>query len=148
MPVFKKTGLPRLRCHHRQTSCPRNRSRYRTTIITERRNQQNSIHPYLPSTKPCSQNVILKNFKILRNDPETKHIFSLPPLILFKRDKNIGNLLVRALSSQKTNQELSNVDAHDVKLVPLFLTWLRQDLIHLLKSLTTLHASPQTSSTA
>ena len=30
--------------------------------------------------------VILKNFKILRNDPETKHIFSLPPLISFKRD--------------------------------------------------------------
>ena len=92
--MFQKTGLPRLRCHHRQTSCPRNRSRYRTTIITERRNRQNSIHPHLPSTKPCSQNVILKNFKILRNDPETKHIFSLPPLILFKRDKNIGNFQV------------------------------------------------------
>ena len=45
------------RCHHRQTSCPRNQSRYRTTIIkvTDRRNQQNSIHPHLPATKPCSQ---------------------------------------------------------------------------------------------
>ena len=40
--------------------------------------------------------VILKNFKILRNDPETKHIFSLPPLISFKRDKNLGNFLVRS----------------------------------------------------
>ena len=35
-------------------------------------------------------------FKILRNDPETKHIFSLPPLISFKRDKNVGNFLVRS----------------------------------------------------
>ena len=42
------------------------------------------------------KNLILKNFKILRNDPETKHIFSLPPLISFKRDKNIGNFLVRS----------------------------------------------------
>ena len=39
---------------------------------------------------------ILKNFKILRNDPETKHIFSLPPLISFKRDKNLGNFLIRS----------------------------------------------------
>ena len=29
----------------------------------------------------------LKNFKILRNDPETKHVFSLPPRISFKHDK-------------------------------------------------------------
>ena len=42
------------------------------------------------------KNVILKNFKILRNDPETKHIFSLPLLISFKRDKNLGNFLVRS----------------------------------------------------
>ena len=42
------------------------------------------------------KNVILKNFTILRNDPETKHIFSLPPLISFKRDQNLGNFLVRS----------------------------------------------------
>ena len=37
------------------------------------------------------KNVILKNFKILRNDPENKHIFSVPPLISFKRDKHLNN---------------------------------------------------------
>ena len=49
---------------------------------------------YLPSIKY----VILKNFKILRNDndPETKQRFSLPPLIFFKRDKNLDNFLVRS----------------------------------------------------
>ena len=36
------------------------------------------------------KNVILKNFKILRYDPETKDIFSLLPLISFKRNKNLG----------------------------------------------------------
>ena len=42
--------------------------------------------------------VILNNFKILQNDPETGAIFSQPPLISFKRDKNVGNFLVRSAS--------------------------------------------------
>ena len=85
------------------------RSRNRTSKVTERRNQRNSIHHHLPSTKPCChavKNVILKKFKVLRNDPETKHIFPLPPLILFKRDKNIGNFLVR--SSFKSDNQLGS----------------------------------------
>ena len=52
------------------------------------------------------KNVILKNFKILRNDPESKHIFPLPPLISFKRDKNVGNFLVR--SALKSNNQPGN----------------------------------------
>ena len=40
--------------------------------------------------------IILNNFKILQNDPETGAIFSQPPLISFKRDKNVGNFLVRS----------------------------------------------------
>ena len=44
------------------------------------------------------QNLAIKNVTL--NDPETKHIyiyiFSLPPLISFKRDRNLGNLLVRS----------------------------------------------------
>ena len=62
---FKKTRLPWLRRNHRQTPRPRNRPRDRTTNFTERRNRQNSIHPYLPSTKPCNQNVILKIFSAM-----------------------------------------------------------------------------------
>ena len=67
------------------------------------------------------KNVILKNLKIPPNDPETKHIFSLPPLTSFKSDKNIGYVLVRSA----TNQDPSHVNAYDAKLVPLFLTLLR-----------------------
>ena len=49
---------------------------------------------------PCSlvrpnplldKNIILKNFKLLQNDKETSRIFSLPPLISFKRNKNISD---------------------------------------------------------
>ena len=40
--------------------------------------------------------IILNNFKILQNDPETGGIFSQPPLISFKRDKTVGNFLVKS----------------------------------------------------
>ena len=38
----------------------------------------------------------LKNFKLHQNDSETGTILSQPLLISFKRDKNIGNFLVRS----------------------------------------------------
>ena len=57
--------------------------------------KQNSIHPHLPSTRPSVKTVILKNFKTPRNDPETKGMFPLPPLISFKCNKKIGDFLVR-----------------------------------------------------
>ena len=86
---------------------------------------------------------------VLRNDPETKHIFSLPPLISFKRDKNLGNFLVRSAFKLTTNQEPSHANAHDAKLVPLFLTQLRsQDPIDPSKSQTISPAYPQISSIA
>ena len=47
--------------------------------------------------------IILKNFKLLQNDPDTGRIFSQSPLISFKRDKNIGSFLVRS-AFQTSNQ--------------------------------------------
>ena len=38
----------------------------------------------------AAKSIILTNFKLLQNDPETGRIFSQPPLISFKRDKNVG----------------------------------------------------------
>ena len=94
-PVFQKTWLPWLRCNHRLTPRPRNRPRDRNTNFTERRKTERipftfTYHPQNLAIK----NIILKNFKILRNDPETKHIFYLPPLISFKRDKSLANFLL------------------------------------------------------
>ena len=94
---FRKRGFPgSAGCHHRQTSSPRNRSRNRSTNVTERWSQHSSIQLNPSFTKPGSQNIILKTFKILCNDPENKYIFPLPPLISFKCEKNIGNFLVRS----------------------------------------------------
>ena len=51
-----------------------------------------TFHPHNHAVK----SIILKNFKLLQNDSETGTIFSQPPLISFKRDKNIGNFLVKS----------------------------------------------------
>ena len=79
-----------------------------------------TFHPHNHAVK----SIILKNFKLLQNDPDTGRIFSQPPLISFKRDKNIGNFLVSsALYSKRVNNlELLNAPARDVKHVLSFTT--------------------------
>ena len=52
-----------------------------------KRLRKETFHPHNHAVK----SIILKNFKLLQNDSETGTIFSQPPLISFKRDKNIGN---------------------------------------------------------
>ena len=51
-----------------------------------------TFHPQNLAVKSIN----LKNFKLLQNDSDMVRIFSQPPLISFKRDKNIGNFLVRS----------------------------------------------------
>jgi len=52
-----------------------------------------TFHPHNHTVK----SIILKNFKLLQNDPDTGRSFSQPPLISFKHDKNIGNFLVSSV---------------------------------------------------
>ena len=78
-----------------------------------------TFHPHNHAVKY----IILKNFRLLRNDPDTGRIFSQTSLISFKCDKNIGNFLVRSafqISEQPT--VLLNVLAHDAKHVLSFAT--------------------------
>ena len=93
---FKKRGYPDSAIttgKHRAQEIDRN------TALQSPQDEETNRIPFTLTYHPQNlavKNVILKNFKILRNDPETQHIFSLPPLISFKRDKNIGNFLVRS----------------------------------------------------
>ena len=63
------------------------------------------------------KSINLENFKLLtvQNDPDTGRIFSQPPLISFKRDKNIGNFLVRVHSKQVINPKLLNAHLNAVQ---------------------------------
>jgi len=63
----------------------------RDTALQTSQNEETNRIPFILTYHPQNlaiKSVILKNFKILCHDPQTKHIFSLPPLISFKRDKN------------------------------------------------------------
>ena len=51
-----------------------------------------TFHPHNISVK----NIILKKFKLLQHDPTTAEIFTQPLLISYKRDKNLGNFLVKS----------------------------------------------------
>ena len=66
----------------------------RETALQTSQNEETDGIPFILTYHPQNlaiKNFILKNLKILCNDRETKHIFSLPPLKSFKRDKNLGN---------------------------------------------------------
>ena len=80
--------------------CPQN------TLMLMCQKENNNRIPFTLTFHPHNhavKSIILKNFKLLQNDPDTGVIFSQPPLISFKRDKNIGNFLVRS-AFQTSNQ--------------------------------------------
>ena len=100
---FDKRGYPASVVqagHHRAQQIDR-----QSALQTSQKENNNRIpftltfHPHNHAVK----SIILKNFKLLQNDPDTGRIFSQPPLISFKRDKNIGNFLVRS-AFQTSNQ--------------------------------------------
>ena len=93
---FKKHGYPASviqAAHHRAQQIDR-----QAALKTSQKEKNDRIpftlifHPHNNPVKA----IILNNFKILQNDPETGAIFSQRPLISFKRDKNVGNFLVRS----------------------------------------------------
>ena len=74
-------------------------------LQTSQKENSNRI-PLTPTFHPHNhavKSIILKNFKLLQNDPDTGRIFSQPQLISFYRDKNTRNFLVRS-AFQTSNQ--------------------------------------------
>ena len=96
MPVFRKTWLSCF-CHSSSPSLCSTIDR-QSALQTSQKEKNDRIPftlTFHPRNNPVKA-IILNNFKILQNDPETGAIFSQPPLISFKRDKNVGNFLVRS----------------------------------------------------
>ena len=93
---FKKRGYP-------DSTVPTGKHRAqeidRETALQTSQNEETERIPFTHTYHPQNlavNDVILKNFKILRNDPGAKHVFPAPPLISFKHDKNIDSFLVRS----------------------------------------------------
>jgi len=85
---FNKRGYPASAVqagHHRAQRIDR-----QSALQTSQRENNERIpftltfHPHNHAVK----SIILKNFKLLQNDPDTVGTFSQPPLISFKREKN------------------------------------------------------------
>ena len=81
---FQKRGYPDFAVHV-TTGKHHDQEINRETTLQLSQNETNRI-PFTLTYHPQNlavKNVILKNFKILCNDPETKHTFSPLPLISF-----------------------------------------------------------------
>jgi len=94
---FNKRGYPASVVHaghHRAQQIDR-----QSALQTSQRENKDRIlftltfHPHNHAVKSIS----LKNFKFLQNDADIGRILSQPPIISFKREKNVGNFLVRSV---------------------------------------------------
>ena len=86
---FEKRGYP---ASVIQTAYRRARQTDRQSALQTPQKEKNYRIPFTLKFHPHNNQVkaiILNNFKILQNDPETGAIFSQPLLISFKRDKNV-----------------------------------------------------------
>ena len=45
--------------------------------------------------------ILLRNFNILIGDPETRKVFQQPPLVTYRRDSNLRDILVRTSDSNQ-----------------------------------------------
>ena len=86
-------------------------------------NRENDIIPFTLTFHP--RNDVVNSIILLQTDPDTGRIFSQPPLISFKRDKNRSNFLVRRAFQTSDQPELLNALAHDAKHVLSFATLLK-----------------------
>ena len=115
--VFDKRGYPASVIqagHHRAQQIDR-----RSALQTSQKENNNRIlftltfHPHNHAVKSTF-------LKIFENDPDTSRIFSQPPLISFKRDKNIGNILFRSATQTSEQPGTLDVHAHDANNVLSF----------------------------
>ena len=50
-------------------------------------------------------NILMKNFNILTDDPSTKHIFNDKPMCIYRRDSNLRDMLVHSSFSSRHEHE-------------------------------------------
>ena len=86
---FHKRGYPAFvvqRGHHRAEQII-----YRQSALQTSQRDNNDRIPFTLGFHPhnhAKKSIILKNFKLPHNDPDTGRLFSQPPLTSLKRDKN------------------------------------------------------------
>ena len=67
-------------------------------------NKKESRIPLVLTYHPLNnriKRILLDNFNILSDDPETKKIFPQPPMVAYRRDQNLRNILVHTSASNQ-----------------------------------------------
>jgi len=63
-----------------------------------------TYHPFNTVTRK----ILVENFNILSTDPETRGIFPEPPLLSYRRDKNLRDFLIRSTSGSQRPLDASS----------------------------------------
>ena len=120
--VFSESSPSRPLVSSGPPPCSTNWSTVSTKNGWEGKHWPHSIHSHIHPHNHAVRSIILKNFKLLQNDSENGTIFSQPLLISFKRDKNIGNFLVRISFQTNDHSETFKCARSHAKLVLSFIT--------------------------
>ena len=94
LQFFKNHGYPDSVV---KTAQPHTQTTNQQSVPQTSQKEENQIISFTLTFHPLNlpvKNIILKNFKLLQNDNKTSRIFSLPPLISFKCNKNISKFVV------------------------------------------------------
>ena len=103
LTFFKQRGYPEPQLHNdlqRVTTISRDEALSPTRLnVTnvDRVPLALTYHPFDTVTRK----ILLENFNILSTDPETRGIFPEPPLVSYRRDKNLRDFLVHSTSGSQ-----------------------------------------------
>ena len=70
-----------------------------STFKQENNNAKNDILPFVTQYEPSVPNIkqaLIKKWHIIQNQPRLREIFKEPPIISFKKEKSLKDILVRA----------------------------------------------------
>ena len=83
---------------------------HRTDVLNNRNlsNQRSERIPLVLTYHPLNeriQSILLRNSKILSSDPETRAVFPQPPLVAYRRDSNLRDILVHTSDSSQPSSQ-------------------------------------------
>ena len=62
--------------------------------------------------------ILLRNFNILSGDPETREVFSQLPLVAYRRDSSLHDILLRNSDSNQVNSHGVHLLAYTLAVAP------------------------------
>ena len=68
-----------------------------SALLKHNNKEEKEILPFVTQYQPSvSQEVLMKNWNLIQNQPLLRQIFKEPPIISYKKGKSLKDMLVRA----------------------------------------------------